>query len=84
MKSQAYAEPRWRVQEMLSALGTYNEISRLLERKGYPRVPRGTISSWASRGSIPPAWLPAIIDLALDARLIGSIEDLQEKANAQH
>ena len=80
MKSIVYREPEWRVRDILHALGTYRDISDMLQAKGHPRVPIGTISAWASRNSIPPAWLPAIIDLALEARVIGSINDLLEKS----
>ena len=79
MKSLTYREPEWRVRDILHALGSYRDISHMLEAKGHPRVPIGTISAWASRNSIPPSWLPAIIDLALQARVIGSIDDLREK-----
>ena len=79
MKSEVYREPKWRVREILHTLGTYRDISAMLEAKGYPKLPIGTISAWASRNSIPPAWLPAVINLALDAGLIGGIEDLLEK-----
>lgn len=79
MKSLNYREPEWRVRDILHALGTFRDISDMLVAKGYPRVPVGTISAWSSRNSIPPSWLPAIIELALEARVIGSIEDLLEK-----
>ena len=79
MKSMNYNEPAWRVREILQALGTYRDIAHMLEKKGHPLLPVGTISAWASRNSIPPSWLPAVIDLALEARVIGSIDDLRER-----
>jgi hypothetical protein len=79
MKSLNYEEPEWRVRDILQALGTYRDVANMLEAKGHPRVPIGTISAWASRNSIPPSWLPAVIGLALEARVIGSIDDLRKR-----
>lgn len=77
MKSLIYREPKWRVRDVLHALGTQHEIAAMLEERGYP-VPVGTVSSWSSRNSVPGAWMPVIIDLAMKARVIGSIDDLRE------
>lgn len=79
MKSRLYNEPRWKVRHMLHAIGSYRDISDMLLARGYPRLPEGTISAWASRNSIPSAWLPAVIELALEACVIGSISDLLEQ-----
>jgi len=75
--------PRWKFRHLLQSLGPYNAIAHLLERKGYPRLPENTVSAWAHRNSIPSAWLPAVIELALEARVIGGINDLKETPNVR-
>jgi hypothetical protein len=78
MRSQRYKAPRWRFRHLIHTLGTYNEVATLLEQRGYPRLPKDTVNAWAHRNSIPAPWLPAIIDLALEARVIKTINDLKE------
>jgi len=80
MKSSAYREPEWRVRDILHALGTFRDIAQMLADKGYPRPPIGTVSAWSSRGSIPANWLPAILELAFDARLIKDISDFKGRS----
>lgn len=79
MRPQRYKAPKWKFRHLIQSLGSYNQVALLLEQKGYPRLPENTVTSWAHRNSIPASWLPAVIDLALEARVIGNIEDLKEK-----
>ena len=83
MRSLHYNAPKWKFRHMIQSLGSYNEVAFLLQQKGYPRLPESTVTAWAHRNSIPSSWLPAVIALALEARVIGSIDDLKEKTLAK-
>jgi hypothetical protein len=79
MKSQHYSAPKWRFRHLIQSLGSYNQVASLLQQRGYPLLPESTVTAWAHRNSIPSSWLPAVIALALEGRVIGSIDDLKER-----
>jgi hypothetical protein len=72
-----YTPPRWKFDEILFGLGTATDLSNLIVARGYPRIPRSSIAGWRMRNSIPPFWVPLFIQLALEAKLIDTIEDLR-------
>jgi hypothetical protein len=76
MKRQ-YALPNWKWYDLLMMLGTANEISRMLEERGYPPVPRTTLQGWRNRNLLPANWVPVFIKMALDQDLIKDIDDLR-------
>jgi hypothetical protein len=75
----SYTPPKWRFTELIFGLGDPTSISREVVRRGYPEIPRSSITGWRVRNSIPPFWLPLFIQMALDAKFINSIEDLRVK-----
>jgi len=72
-----YVPPQWRFAEMIEGLGSATAIARKIEELGYPSIPRSSIAGWRMSNSIPPFWVPLFIQMALDAKLISSIEDLK-------
>ena len=72
-----YVPPRWRFDEVLHGLGSAADISNAFVARGYPRVPRSSIAGWRMRNSVPPFWVPLVIQMAFDAKLISTIEDLR-------
>jgi hypothetical protein len=74
-----YPPPRWRFGDLLTGLGHESQIASKLEQRGYPRVPLDSIVSWRLRNSIPAYWVPILIQMGLDERLIARIEDLRIK-----
>jgi|RhiMethySRZTD1v2_1073278.scaffolds.fasta_scaffold01263_2 hypothetical protein len=69
--------PEWRWESLLEGLGSAQQVSDEAFRRGYPRLPLSTIWNWRARGSIPAMWVPVMLQMALDARLINRIEDLR-------
>jgi len=72
-----YDPPKWRFNDLLIGLGADELVAFKLERRGYPRVPVNSITGWRLRNSIPPFWLPVIIQLGLEEKIIKKIEDLR-------
>ncbi len=77
MNPLSYPAPEWRYADLIDGLKPYHNIVEMLEAKGYPRLPLSSIAGWRMRNSIPPAWVPALIGLGVDAGLIRTIEDLR-------
>ncbi len=77
MNVYSYTTPKWRYDELIDSLKPYRAIAEGLHAKGYPLLPLSSIAGWRLRNSIPPAWVPAMISLGLEARVIGRIEDLR-------
>jgi hypothetical protein len=74
-----YAPPRWKFDEILFGLGPDTDLADKIVARGYPRIPRSSLAGWRMRNSIPPFWVPLIIQMALEAKLIKSIESLRVK-----
>ena len=72
-----YDPPAWRFDDLLLGLGTDGLVADKLVQRGYPKVPANSITGWRLRNSIPPFWVPIIIQLGLDEKLIKRIEDLR-------
>jgi len=75
----SYVPPKWRYNDLIEALGSDTDISAKIAARGYPAIPRSSIAGWKMRNSIPPVWVPVLIQLALDERLINSIDDLRKR-----
>ena len=69
--------PEWRFKHILRSLGTADDIRWLLFGKGYTPPPEDTIQGWRNRNSIPGKWVPVIIELAQEKRLIRDVADLK-------
>ena len=72
-----YDPPAWRFGDLLTGLGTDTMVADKLVRRGYPKVPVNSITGWRLRNSIPPFWVPIVIQMGLDEQLIKSIDDLR-------
>lgn len=72
-----YKRPNWRYHEVLTALGTADEIKWMMFGKGYEPPPEDTIQGWRNRNSIPGKWVPVIIELATDKGIINTLSDLK-------
>jgi len=72
-----YPPPQWRFDEMLFGLGSSRSIAQKLVERGYPRLPLSSIAGWRMRNSVPVFWLPALVQLALDEKIINRIDDLR-------
>lgn len=68
--------PKWRYRDLISHLGGIQTLTRSLEARGYAPPGPETIKGWKGRDSIPPAWLPAVLAVALEQRVIAGPEDL--------
>ena len=84
MNPQTYTSPQWHYARLIDMLKPYSNIVARLEAKGYPRLPLSSVAGWRMRNSIPAPWVPAMIDLGLETRIIGNIEDLRLKPENQH
>lgn len=71
-------EPKWRYTDLIRHLGGIPTLSRSLQARGYTPPGRETIKGWKGRNSIPPAWLPAVLAVAIDQQVIKGPEDLLE------
>jgi hypothetical protein len=69
--------PQWRWADLVEGLGSAQEVSDEVHRRGYPRLPLSTIWNWRMRKSVPAMWVPVMLQMGLDARLINHIEDLR-------
>jgi hypothetical protein len=69
--------PQWRWADLVEGLGSAQEVSDEVFRRGYPRLPLSTIWNWRMRRSVPAMWVPVMLQMGLDARLINRIEDLR-------
>ena len=72
-----YDPPAWRFADILTVLGSDKQIAAKLVERGYPNVPDNSITGWRLRNSIPAFWVPVIIQMGLEEKLIKSIEDLK-------
>jgi len=72
-----YDPPAWRFGDLLTGLGSDQQVAAKLVQRGYPLVPVNSITGWRLRNSIPPFWVPIVIQLGLDEKLIKKIEDLR-------
>ena len=68
--------PMWRIRDVITHLGGVGKLSEKLLAKGYRPPGVDTIQGWVSRNSIPGAWLPAVLGLAMDEHLIHHPEEL--------
>jgi hypothetical protein len=77
MNLRTYPPPQWRIRDLIDGLRPYSRISKRLEERGYPRLPLSTIAAWRTQDSIPGVWMPAMLDLGLEDRIIVNIEDFR-------
>ena len=89
MNKQTYVAPTWRFDVLIDAQKPYRRIAERLHAKGYPMLPLSTIAGWRKRNSMPPYWVPAMIELGLEAGVIQTIDNLRvgptrRHRNAQH
>lgn len=80
MNVRNYDPPKWRARYLIDGLKPYRKIVEQLQLRGYPPVPVSSIAGWRMANSIPGVWMPALIDLGLENRVIVSIEDLRERS----
>lgn len=75
----SYEVPEWRYKDLLTALGTAKEVQALLVAKGYETVPEDTIQGWRTRNSIPGKWVPILVQMGVERKFIGGINDLKPR-----
>jgi hypothetical protein len=77
--------PEWKVKDMIKKLGGVGGVTEKLMAKGFSPPGVDTIQGWASRGSVPGAWAPALFALAQDEGYIESPMDaLIRDSRLQH
>ena len=70
--------PEWRYTELITSLGTANEIIDRMKIEGLAAPPRLTILGWRQRNSIPARWLPLMIQWGIQDMLLKGIHDLRK------
>lgn len=64
------------MRELFDELGGAEEIVDKIKAAGYKPPPVMTVRGWAYRKSIPSKWLPVVLMVALDERIILDISQL--------
>ena len=76
---QSYKPPAWKYRELVAAFGGNEAVRQMIRRKGFEPPPLKTIAGWRERNSIPSAWLPLLIDMALKQGLIHTVSQLRDR-----
>lgn len=73
-----YPTPRWNFSKLLRSkgLGSAAVIREKLLLRGYDAPPVESIAGWRKRNSVPGAWVPIIIDVAIEEGVIRNIREL--------
>jgi len=76
-RTRRYPVPGWKWHSILTVMGSLREICSRIESLGYQPPPPSTIQGWRFRNTVPTAWVPVIIQIALHGGFIRTIEDLR-------
>jgi hypothetical protein len=66
-------KPEWKYKQILDRIGSAAAITTRLQDKGYQSPPEETIQGWKTRNSIPGKWVPVILELAFDDKIIKNL-----------
>lgn len=79
-KMREYRPPSWKYRELVAAFDGDANVADLIRAAGFEPPPIKTIAGWRMRNSIPAAWLPLLIQEALDRGLLDSLSQLRRAA----
>jgi hypothetical protein len=72
--------PVWKYTELVAALGDDPAVAALIRSEGFQPPPVRTIGGWRVRNSIPPQWVPLLIEIAMRRKLLDKISHLRKEA----
>lgn len=79
-KMRPYRPPSWKYRELVAAFDGDANVADLIRAAGFEPPPIKTIAGWRMRNSVPAAWLPLLIEEALDRGLLDSLSQLRREA----
>lgn len=62
--------PMWRIRDLIAHLGGVGGLTEKLMDHGFSPPGADTVQGWSTRNSIPGAWVPAVLGLALQEKII--------------
>ena len=75
--------PSWKYLELIAALGDDAAVAELIRSEGFDPPSLKTIAGWRMRNSMPSRWLPLLVELAMERKIIDHISQLRKGAPAR-
>jgi hypothetical protein len=68
--------PQYKYRDLLEVIGNDRDVQAALEQFGYDVPSTRVIEGWRSRNSVPPRWLPLLLQHAMNRGDVRKPEEL--------